>query len=102
MTPLAIPGFILMLALMQVASDWYRSRDIDVLEGDLMNRRLVSWGTVRALSGNSELDFRYFNVTIPYVRSWEMDDSNREFCWHELLVSKFAGEWRSFWVPTYP
>lgn len=87
------------VALVQAFDSWYRSRDIDVKEGELVERRLIAWGTCRSLSGDPRHDYRYFTLVLPFVRSWERDHCrDNSWGWAELAICRFAGKWRTYWM----
>lgn len=87
-------------ALVSIFNDWYLSRDIDINEGDLVERRLIAWGTCHALSGDPQHDYRYFTLVIPFANSWQRDFSRGPdaWAWAELVICRFAGKWRKYWM----
>lgn len=79
--------------------DWlarfYRSYDIDKMEGDHFPARWIAWGTIRCLNRNySNHDFRYFILRLPSYE-WTLDFTRNEYRWLQRCLWWFEPSgWR--------
>jgi hypothetical protein len=89
-----MPYVIALMALLPIldfASRWYLSRDVDCPEGGYLPDRWLCWGTCRSFSGKA--DFRYFLLRLPSYE-WSARDDGRHYGWSQLALFMFNGKWQ--------
>lgn len=87
------PLIVTWCALTEVFSQWYRSKDIDYSEGELLEPRWVQWGTCRSSNHRHASDFRYFVLRLPSYE-WIKDPWREHSSWGQLALLRFNGKWR--------
>lgn len=98
MSPLAIPGFILLLAATHIIRDLYMRFDMDYEEGSCGPDRWISWGTCVSLGG-SRYNYRYFYMRLPQSKLGRDYCNDKDDVWCDLWIRKFAGKWSTHWIP---